>query len=98
MATFVYGRKQRSSGGSVPKKHKRGHFSTDPLHSRYDIKLGLVGEKVTIEDALYTAKTYSNKKLRLRRLPCGHGVFMVRGQFPDAETFCIQCRDGQAVR
>jgi hypothetical protein len=95
---MVYGRKRRSSGGSVPAKHRRKHFSTDPDASHYEIKPGLVGEKVQIENARYTTKTYSNKRLKLRRLPCGHGVFMMRGQFPDADTFCVQCRDGRAVR
>lgn len=100
MSTLVYGRAMRSTGGAVPKKHRRGFFATDPAKSEYrGPKPGFVGPPAQADDARRApSKPYTNSKLRLRRLPCGHGVFMIRSQFPDEETFCTQCRDGLPVR
>jgi hypothetical protein len=103
MATKVYGRSRRSSGGPTDHHHKRGIYFTDVSRSRYEIpKPGLVGPKVSIQEGMphpkHTQMRPTKAHLRLRRLPCGHGVFMVKGQFPDADTFCIQCRDGVKVR
>jgi hypothetical protein len=99
MATMVYGRLVRSSGGSVPAKHRRPVFATEPTKSTFHMKPGYVGPPAQAEEARRApAKPYTNSKLKLRRLPCGHGVFMMRGQYPDADTFCTQCRDGVAVR
>ncbi len=99
MSTMVFGRRVRSSGGSVPAKHKRPTFATDPEKSVFHMKPGYVGPPAQASIARRApAKPYTNGKLRLRRLPCGHGVFMMRSQYPDEETFCTQCRDGVAVR
>lgn len=100
MSTLVYGRAIRSSGGSVGKKFRRQHYATDPAKSEYrGPKPGFVGPPAAVESSRSArSKPYINAKLRLRRLPCGHGVFMMKGQFPDEETFCTQCRDGLPVR
>lgn len=103
MATRVYGRSVRSSGGPTDHHHKRGIYFTDVSKSHYVVpKPGLVGPKVTIVAGMphpkHTQMRPAKAHLRLRRLPCGHGVFMVKGQFPDEETFCTQCRDGVKVR
>jgi hypothetical protein len=103
MSTMVYGRRMRSSGGSTDHHHKRGIYFTDVSRSHYEYpKPGLVGPKVSpasfTENPRHTQMRPTKAHLRLRRLACGHGVFMVRGQFPDADTFCTQCRDGKAVR
>jgi len=105
MATKVYGRFRRSSGGPTDHHHKRGIYYTDVSRSHYEApKPGLVGPKVSISPgekhprASHMQTHYTNTHLRLRRLPCGHGVFMIKGQFPDADTFCTQCRDGVVVR
>ena len=103
MATTVYGRKRRSSGGPTDHHHKRGIYFTDVSRSYYAApKPGLVGPKVTIQEGeqhpRHTQMRPVKAHLRLRSLPCGHRVFMVKGQFPDDDTFCTQCRDGKAVR
>lgn len=98
MATKVYGRAVRSSGGSVPAKHRRPVFAIIPEKATYYAKEGYRGPPAPACEARPTRHVYTNKKLRLRRLPCGHGVFMLAGQQPDADTFCIQCRDGVPVR
>jgi hypothetical protein len=100
MSTLVYGRAVRSSGGSSGVKHRRQFFATDPARSTYIApKPGFVGPPAQAEEArTATSKPYTNPHLRLRYLPCGHKVFMMRGQFPDAETFCLQCRDGRPIR
>jgi hypothetical protein len=103
MATLVYGRRVRSSGGPTDHHHRRGVYYTDVSKSHYQApKPGLVGPKVTIEEGMPHPKHVQMRPgkahLRLRRLPCGHGVFMLKGQFPDEDTFCTQCRDGKPVR
>jgi hypothetical protein len=102
MATLVYGRSRRSPGGAVPKKHLRQHYATDPQKSEYrSPKPGFVGPPAPVERSRNaSARPYRSTGvcLRLRRLPCGHGVLMMKGQFPDEGTFCTQCRDGKSVR
>lgn len=103
MATRVFGRWRRSSGGATDHHHRRHIYFTDVSKSHYEWpKPGLVGPKTTIVAGMphpkHTQMRPKKAHLRLRRLPCGHGVFMVRGQYPDEETFCIQCRDGLPVR
>lgn len=104
MATKIYGRAIRSSGGPTDHHHKRGIYLTDVSRSIYKPKPGLIGPKVSYTKGMdhprhiHQQTHYRNNQLRLRRLPCGHGVFMIKGQFPDADTFCTQCRDGIMVR
>lgn len=104
MAAKVYGRSRRSSGGPTDHHHKRGIYFTDVSKATYVApKPGLVGPKVSISDrdkhprAVHMRTHYTNTHLRLRRLSCGHEVFMLKGQYPDPDTFCIQCRDEAVV-
>lgn len=103
MTTKVYGRARRSSGGPTDHHHKRGIYFTDVSRSHFEYpKPGLVGPKVSIEKGQkhpgYVAMRPQKAHLRLRRLLCGHGVFMLRGMFPSEDTYCTQCRDGRTVR
>jgi len=100
MATLVFGRSRRSSGGPTDHHHKRKVYYTDVSKSSYHApKPGLVGPKVSIDvgdkhpRASHMRTHYTNRHFRTRELPCGHRVFMLKGQYPDADTFCIQCRD-----
>ena len=103
MSHKVFGRSIRSSGGPTDHHHKRGIYTTDVAHSHYEWpKPGLVGPKVSWRKGMDhpRASQMRPKKvhLRLRRLTCGHGVFMIKGQYPDEDTFCSQCRDRLPVR
>lgn len=100
MATMWFGRSVRSPGGAVGKKTRRKHFATDPEKSVFKgPKPGFVGPPAPVEESRRAgARPGSSSHLRTRWLVCGHIVFMPRGQFPEEETFCIQCRDGTPVR
>ena len=98
MSRKVYGRRVRSSGGPADHHHKRGIYFTDVSKSHYEApKPGLVGPKVTVQEgdphprASHMQTHYSGRGLRRRELPCGHFVFMLRGQFPAEDTYCSEC-------
>jgi hypothetical protein len=94
---YVYGRRVKGPG-VPPKRVKRVLYAYLPGTETYTVIDGVVGKPTSVVGATKTRRSYFNPKLRLRRLACGHGVFMLRGQHTDASTFCVQCRDGVKVR
>lgn len=104
MTIKVYGRATRSSGGATDHHHKRGIYFTDVSRAHIHPKKGLVGPKMSVKPHArhpgYVAMRPKQAHLRLRRLPCGHGVFMLKGMFPSQALIddCPWCADGTPVR